>query len=718
MPRDFFGRNGVRIDPDKVQTIRDWPVPRTQEQLHSFLGLTGYVQRFCEQYADLTAPLFTLIKKKNVRNSKITLNARQLKNFKELKKRLADTPVLHLPDFMKQMHLRTDASQFDVGSVLFHVIEGAERPIAFTSRKMKSAELKYPTQQQELLAIVNALAAFRIYCLDRPVMIETDHKSLEGIFQQKMANRRLARWYDVLAEYRPVFAYLSGVKNGIADALSRRPDLKPETKEFHDLLVPSFNESSYQLCVIEIRPTSDLVNAIIEGYKKDNIIQDILRVIKKRSESPATRGVSGKQYKVYFEEYSLLWYQGSTDETPRIVVPNILALKHRIFAEVHGSNYGGHPGMDRTYLKLQADWYWPRMTRTIKKYIADCEDCRRNKPRLSKTPGLLEPLQIPDERWRSLSMDFITDLPDTKRGNNSIWVMVDRLTKRAHFIATTKTVTAQEVATLFIDNIWRLHEMLQDIVSDRDGKFISGFWSQVFEDVGTKLKMTVGYRAQGDGQMERTNRTLEEYLRCFVSPRQDIWDVHLANAEFAISSAVNSSIKMSPFEADLGYVPANPLSVVAAARRRGLQGGRRQGVKFTEHQAAVLRQCQDALEDAQAHMADVYDKGRKEQEFKVGHRVYLSTKNLDTAHTGFPHSRKLGPKWIGPYSVVRRVHMHAYELNLPPGLKLHPVFSAGSLKPYEQPNRLSRPQDVILHDGSVGQLVEAVLKKRKRQGSW
>ncbi|KAE8912562.1 hypothetical protein PF005_g18582 [Phytophthora fragariae] len=242
---DFIGRNGVRIDPDKVQTIRDWPVPRTQEQLHSFLGLTGYVQRFCEQYAELTVPLFTLVKKKNQRNSKITFNTMQLQNFKELKHRLSETPVLHLPDFTQQPHLRTDASQYAVGGVLFQVVDGAERPIAYSSRKMKSVELKYPTQQQEPLAIVNVLAAFRIYCLDRPVMVETDHKSLEGIFQQNMANRRLARWYDILAEYQPVFAYLPGAKNGIADALSRRPDLKPETKDFHDLRVPSFNETSY-----------------------------------------------------------------------------------------------------------------------------------------------------------------------------------------------------------------------------------------------------------------------------------------------------------------------------------------------------------------------------------------------------------------------------------------------------------------------------------------
>ncbi|GMF47037.1 unnamed protein product [Phytophthora fragariaefolia] len=523
--------------------------------LGDFIGRNGvrYVQRFCGQYAELTAPLFTLLEKKNQHNSKITLNADQLKNFKELKRRLADTPVLHLPDFTKQMHLRTDASQFAIGGVLFQEVSGVERPIAFTSRMMKSAELKYATQQQELLAILNALAVFRIYCLDQPVVIETDHKSLK------------------------------------ADALSRRPDLKPETKAFHDLLLPSFNETSYQHRVTEIRHTSNLTKTIFEGYKKDKIIQEIRRVIERSRDSSTAQGVSGKQYKTYFVENNLVWYQGSTDVKPRIVVPNIMSLKHKIIAEVHDSNFGGHP-------------------------------------------GLMEPLQIPDERWRSISMDFITDLPDTKRGNNSIWVVVDRLTKRSHFVPTVKTVSAQEVALLFIDNIWRLHGMPQDIVSNRDTKFISGFWSHVFEDVGPKLKMTVAYRAQGDGQTERTNRTLEEYLRCFVSPRQDNWDEHLANPDFAIKSAVNSSIKISPFEADLGYVPANPLPALAASKRRRLRGGRQPGVKIGEHQATVLRQCQEALEDSQAYMADMYDKGRTEQAMKIGDRVYYA-RRISTQYT-------------------------------------------------------------------------------------
>src|SRR5512145_1832214 len=156
-------------------------------------------------------------------------------------------------------------------------------------------------------------------------------------------------------------------------------------------------------------------------------------------------------------------------------------------------------------------------------------------------------------------MDFITELPTTKNKFDSIWVVVDRLTKRCHFVPTQGTVNAEGVARLFIDHIWRHHGMPTSIVSDRDSKFVSKFWTFVFKAMGTSLNMTVAYHAQADGQTERMNRTLEEYLRCFVGPLQDDWDVHLASAEFAINSTVNTSTKMAPFESDLGYIPLNPL---------------------------------------------------------------------------------------------------------------------------------------------------------------
>ncbi|GMF26696.1 unnamed protein product [Phytophthora fragariaefolia] len=652
---DFVGRNGVRMDPDKVQTINDWPVPRTQEELHSFLGLTGYVQRFCPEYASLTATMFALLKKKTKRNAKIHFSQEQLKNFKELKRRLCNPPVLYLPDFSQPMHLRTDASKFAVGGVLFQVVDGVERPIAYNSRKMKSAELNYPTQQQELLAIVHALAAFRIYCLDKPPIVETDHKSLEGLFTQKMANRRLARWYDILAEYQPTFSYLPGAKNGIADALSRRPDLDPETKFFHDLSVTSFNDTSFSLALSERRNLSSI---------------------------PKREQHQQKQYRCYSDANGLLWYQLPADDAPRIVVPNDVKLRQLIISECHDTNYGGHPGAERTYLTLARHWYWSKMMKSIKTFIADCEPCRRNKPRLTKPPGLLEPLSIPDERWRSISMDFITDLPRTKREVDSIWVVVDRLTKRCHFVPTMKTVTAESVARLFIDNIWKLHGMPTHIVSDRDRKFVSVFWQHVFKSIGTKLSMTVAHRAQGDGQTERMNRTLDAYLRCFVGPLQDDWDLHLANAEFAISSTINTSTKHAPFKADLGYIPPYPLQL--ASEQLGNVPKSRQGATFHERQAAILLSCREALAQAQERMRDL---------------------------AGLPNSTKFGPKWIGPYTIVRKIHNHAYELNIQAGNKLHPVFNTGSLKRCKEPSRWSRPHDVILADGTVGQLVHRLLGK-------
>ncbi|KAJ8523407.1 hypothetical protein ON010_g17573 [Phytophthora cinnamomi] len=420
-----------------------------------------------------------------------------------------------------------------------------------------------------------------------------------------------------------------------------------------------------------------------------------------------------KKYRHYTKAKDLLWYQSPVDDVPRLVVPNSLKLRQRIIGECHESNYGDHPGAERTYLTLPRNWYWSKMFKSIQKYIADCEPCRRNKPRLTKPPGLLEPLRILDERWRSISMDFITDLPLTMSKVDSILVVVDRLTKRCHFAPIAKTVTAEGVARLFIDHIWRHHGMPTSIVSDRDRKFVSAFWQHVFKSIGTTLNMTVAHRAQGDGQTERMNRTLEEYLRSFVGPQQDDCDPHLANAEFAVKSTVNASTKMSPFEADLGYIPLNPLQL-SAEKLKGIPTSKR-GAEFREKQAAILSRCREALAQAQERMKDVYDHNRHEQEFQVSDRVYLSTQNLDPKHTGLPNSSKLGPKWIGPYSVVRHIHNHAYELNIQSGNKLHPVFNTSALKPYHIPTRLSRPKDVVPADGSIGQLVNRLLGKRTRK---
>ncbi|GMF18347.1 unnamed protein product [Phytophthora fragariaefolia] len=287
---------------------------------------------------------------------------------------------------------------------------------------MKSTGLNYPTRQLKLVAFLHALALFRIYCLDKPPIVETDHKSLEGLFAQRMANRRLARGYDILAKCQPTFSYLSGAKNGIADALSRRPGLQPETKFFQDLSVTSFDDTSFSLALSEVTTNTELATNIKKAYKKDREVQEIFAAIKRRTTSPKPQRISQhhKKYRCYYEANGFSGTRLQRMMSHALPCPTIWICSKRL------SVSATTPTTGVTYLTLSRRWYSFKMLKSIQHFIADCEPCRPNKPRLTKPPGLLEPLSIPDERWRTISMDFITDLPRSKRNVDSIWVIGDR----------------------------------------------------------------------------------------------------------------------------------------------------------------------------------------------------------------------------------------------------------------------------------------------------
>ncbi|GMF31674.1 unnamed protein product [Phytophthora lilii] len=213
------------MDPDKVKIITEWPLPKTKKQMESFLGTTVYVSRFCKDFAQLAGPLHECIKGKRSRDA-IELDENQVRCFDELKKRLSSPPVLSLPNFSKPFGIRMDASNFAIGGVLFQKEGELEHPIAYTGRKMKPAELNYPVREQELLAIMHALKTWRVYLLDKPFLVETDHKSIEMILTQKTTNRRIARWFNELAEFQPLFKWIPGETNVVADAMSRNPEFK------------------------------------------------------------------------------------------------------------------------------------------------------------------------------------------------------------------------------------------------------------------------------------------------------------------------------------------------------------------------------------------------------------------------------------------------------------------------------------------------------------
>ena len=192
--------------------------------------------------------------------------------------------------------------------------------------------------------------------------------------------------------------------------------------------------------------------------------------------------------------------------------------------EAHLSKFSIHPGSTKMYQDLKQNFWWTRMKREIAKYVSECDTCRRVKASHLKVAGTLQPLPIPSWKWEDISMDFIVGLPKTPHGHDSIWVIVDRLTKTAHFIPVKTAYTAVKYAEIYLERIVCLHGVPKTIISDRGTQFVARFWEHLQLSLGTKLIRSSAYHPQTDGQTERVNQNLETYLRymCLLQPKVDI----------------------------------------------------------------------------------------------------------------------------------------------------------------------------------------------------
>jgi len=253
------------------------------------------------------------------------------------------------------------------------------------------------------------------------------------------------------------------------------------------------------------------------------------------------------------DEQGTLWFE------KRLCVPNDPEMRKLIFQEAHDSPYSIHPGNTKMYMDLRERFWWVNMKREIAEYIALCDVCNRVKAEHQKPAGLLQPLPIPDWKWDKIGMDFITGLPKTKSGYDSIWVVVDHLTKVAHFIPVKTTYTSAKLAKIYMSRIVCLHGVPKGIVSDRGTQFTSHFWRQLHESLGTRLEFSTTFHPQTDGQTERVNQILEDMLRACALDHGSSWDENLPYAEFSYNNSYQSSIEMSPFEVLYGRKCRTPL---------------------------------------------------------------------------------------------------------------------------------------------------------------
>ena len=322
-------------------------------------------------------------------------------------------------------------------------------------------------------------------------------------------------------------------------------------------------------------------------------------------------------------------------------------------------------------------------------YVCQCLTCQKTKAERVKIPGKLQPLDIPQMKWECLSMDFVTGLPKTTRNYDSIFVIVDKLTKAVHLILVKKTATATDIAQVFVKEIVRLHGIPARIISDRDTKFTSKFWQAMFQSLGTQLNLSSAYHPETDGQTERVNQVIEDMLRAYCSQQPQHWIKFLPLVEFAYNSSHHRSLGMSPFKALYGQeclVPlrlADPTLHVPAAKST---------LEEMDKQLLVIRDNLKRASDRQKSYADLH---RSARSFDKGEQVFLRVKPKRSS-LKLGKFRKLAFRYCGPFEILRRMGEQAYELALPPHMRIHNVFHVSLLKKY-----ISDSQHVLNHDDTI-----------------
>lgn len=346
------------------------------------------------------------------------------------------------------------------------------------------------------------------------------------------------------------------------------------------------------------------------------------------------------------------------------------------------------------------------MEREVREYVEACPVCARNKTSSSARMGLLQPLPLPSRPWAGISLDFVTGLP-VSEGNTTVLTVVDRFSKMTHFIALPKLPSAKETAEVMMHNVFRIHGFPRDIVSDRGPQFISRFWKEFCSLIGATVSLTSGYHPESNGQTERLNQELETCLRCLVSQNPSSWSRHLTWVEYAHNTLPTTATGLTPFECVFGYqspvFPETEKEVTVPSAHALV----RRCHRIWAAARKVLLRSADRMKGA----AD--RRRRPAPAYRPGEKVWLSTRDLPLHVV----SRKLAPRFVGPFAVSKVINPVAVRLRLPRSLKVHPTFHVSKLKPVKESSMVPATQPPPLPrmiDGGPVYTVKRLLAVRNR----
>lgn len=478
--------------------------------------------------------------------------------------------------------------------------------------------------------------------------VVTDHQALIYYSSKRLLSTRQVRWADFLSNFHITFQYRPGRENVAADALSRKtvdlPTVKAREQEERTMaLIPPERiagpVASISLAKIEDIPHgADLVDLI----KTENRIQDL--------------GIMDNR----------MW-------VPEKTADGTIFLRTALIREAHAPPIFAHQGQHKCFKMLEREYFWPGMKRTIRQYISNCHECRRNKTVHDKTPGLLHPLPLPNTVWDQVAVDG-KDMPKDEYGYDYVWAFVCKFSRLLARLPGKKTDTAEILAMRYYRHLYRFLGMPAIWISDNGGPFISGFVTKINELTRTKHRRGSAYHPQTQGAIEVTNHLLDQNMRFYIDKYQTKWSVHLPALDFAHNSSWHSSINMAPLKVMLGKDARNPLSLDLTAAHAESKPAKRalevlqqtkeaQDLAYSEAQAAQKRQ------ETQAN------KKRRPVNFTIGDKVFLRKKGFSTTAP----TTRLDSQWVGPFE-IKQERGHSYVLDLPASYNMTNLFHADRLR--------------------------------------
>jgi len=729
---------GVQADPSKIQKVMDWTVPTTGKEVMKFLGLTNYFRQYIDHYAEIAAPLEAVKQHKGKFDETVWTECQETA-FQSLKKALTSAPVLKIPDRQKPFTVICDASLYGVGAILTQDGRPcAYMSKKFTKEQIGydtyEQELTAVIEALELwrcylegvhftlqtdhkpLTYYNTLASLsrrqarwlqfltkfdfqweHIKGLKNPADPLSRHPDFEfGPKEQAV----LSALYPGHIQFNPTgkLNFVNEYDKSLLLAIRTAPKDRSLSEAYHKQQIKKDRDRIKRLLKKQKSTEGDVSHSPTEIETDDQVVQDedlaqlnldtvnstginpfLSRILKAYADDPwfkkkdNTKDFQKTETGLYIRHHK---NNGVGIEVKaQIVIPMDEKLRKDIIQMCHDHEMAAHRGVKLTIQKIQRDFWWYGLNRDVEKYISTCVQCQSNKSS-SQPKTVLKPLQIPERKWQSISLDLITDLPTTVKGHDCILVVVDRFSKMVHFMPTKKSLTSEGFAKLLLESVVRLHGLPESIVSDRDPRFAtSEFIKEFYRICGVKKFNSTAYHPQTDGQTERMNRVLEEVLRMYVTEDHKNWSQLLPMAEFAINDAYCESIGTTPFFLNYGFHPNSPANV-ALPKPEHETDEYLVLRKFME----LERKASTLLDKASQKMLQQENKGKKLKEFSLDQRVMLSTKNLR-----LPGCSKFLPRYIGPFDIKRQISTHAYELVMPASWsRVHSVFHVNLLKVFKE----------------------------------